>query len=405
MSAAQIEQGLMDRRSAFFESQHGLVYLANQTGGFAIRNNNDINAGIRRVIDDQKGYYLIGYRPDEATFDKVSGRRKFHKLSLKVTRPGKYNVRMRNGFFGITDEERIAPATTSVQQLISALLSPFGSAGVNLRLTSLYASDPKLGSIMRSFIHVSGRDLTFTPEADGWHKTTFDILAVTFGDNGVVVDQLSRKQTMRVRGPVYERLMREGFTYNLTVPIKKSGAYQLRTALRDEGSGRVGAASQFIEVPDIKKNRLVLSGIVVRGTKLEVFNQKLSSPATKEGTNETEELQIPVGAGVSVRRFERGLVVEYGFAVYNAQLDSGGKPQVKTQVRLFRNGQQIFAGEEKLVDTVNQKDLKRLAVAGAMLLGTEMEPGEYVLQVIATDPLAKEKHRMATQWIDFEIVK
>lgn len=404
MSAAQIERSLIDRRTSFFESQHGLIYLANQTGGFAIRNSNDINAGIRRVIDDQKGYYLIGYRPDEATFDKVSGRRKFHKLSLKVTRPGKYNVRMRTGFFGITDEERIA-TDTPVQQLISALLSPFGSAGVNLRLTSLYASDAKLGSIMRSFVHINGRDLTFTSEADGWHRTVFDIMAVTFGDNGVVVDQLSRKQTMRVRGPVYQRLMREGFTYNLTVPIKKPGAYQLRTAIRDEGSGRVGAASQFIEVPDIKKNRLVISGIIVRGTTLEMFNQKLSRPTTKEGTDEAEEAVMPIGAGISVRRFERGLVMEYGFAVYNAQLDSSRKPQVKTQVRLFRNGQQIFAGEERLVDATNQTDLKRLAVGGAMRLGTEMEPGEYVLQVIATDPLAKEKHRIATQWIDFEIVR
>jgi len=34
-----------------------------------------------------------------------------------------------------------------------------------------------------------------------------------------------------------------------------------------------------------------------------------------------------------------------------------------------------------------------------------MEPGGYQLQVVATDPLAKEKHRVATQWIDFEIVK
>jgi hypothetical protein len=34
-----------------------------------------------------------------------------------------------------------------------------------------------------------------------------------------------------------------------------------------------------------------------------------------------------------------------------------------------------------------------------------MPPGEYVLQITATDPLADEKHRVATQWIDFEVVK
>jgi hypothetical protein len=143
----------------------------------------------------------------------------------------------------------------------------------------------------------------------------------------------------------------------------------------------------------------------VRGTTPELFNKRTSNAPPKEGTDETEEELMPIGAGVSVRRFQRGLIMEYGFVVYNAQLDSNGKPQVKTQVRLFRDGQQIFAGEEKLLDPSEQKDLKRLGVGGAMQLGAEMEPGEYVLQVIATDSLAEEKHRIATQWIDFEILK
>ena len=34
-----------------------------------------------------------------------------------------------------------------------------------------------------------------------------------------------------------------------------------------------------------------------------------------------------------------------------------------------------------------------------------MQPGEYVLQIVVTDLLAKDKYRVATQWMDFEIVK
>lgn len=40
-----------------------------------------------------------------------------------------------------------------------------------------------------------------------------------------------------------------------------------------------------------------------------------------------------------------------------------------------------------------------------MELGKNNVRGEYVLQVIVTDRLAKEKHRTATQWIDFEIIE
>jgi hypothetical protein len=44
-------------------------------------------------------------------------------------------------------------------------------------------------------------------------------------------------------------------------------------------------------------------------------------------------------------------------------------------------------------------------VSGRIQLGNVLAPGEYVAQVVVTDLLADIKHQMATQWIDFEIVK
>src|SRR6185369_13323644 len=138
-SPREVEQLMTLRRNSFYESQNGLNYLAQQTGGLAIRNTNNLSGGIQRVLEDQRGYYLIGYRPEESTFDEKSGRRKFHHLELKVTRPGKYDVRMRNGFFGVSDPE-IAPAKTAAQRLLNAVSSPFGSNDVHLQLTSLFAN-------------------------------------------------------------------------------------------------------------------------------------------------------------------------------------------------------------------------------------------------------------------------
>jgi VWFA-related protein len=401
----QIEQSLSNRRRDFFESQNGLNYLAQQTGGLAIRNSNDLAGGIRRVIEDQAGYYLIAYRPDQSTFDEISGRRKFHKLSLKVTRPGKFNVRMRNGFYGITDEEAVTTVRTPAQQMFSALTSPFGASGVNVRLTSLFANDAKVGSYMQSLLHVRGRDLTFTDEPDGWHKAVFDLIAITFGDNGVVVDQLNRTHTMRLKDKAYERVMSSGFTYNVTVPVRKPGAYQLRTVLRDVASNRLGSANQFIEVPDIKKNRLTVSGIVVRGMTVEAYRKSLVATG-RQGEPEGVVEEVDPNAGAALRQFRSGSVVEYAFVIYNAQLEKAtGKPQLKTQLRLFRNGQLVFTGRETVFDAAIQTDPKRLGAAGAVQVGTELPPGEYQLQVLVSDALAKEKYRVAAQWIDFEIVK
>ena len=46
-----------------------------------------------------------------------------------------------------------------------------------------------------------------------------------------------------------------------------------------------------------------------------------------------------------------------------------------------------------------------LVVGGSLLLGKELLPGEYTLQVTVTDKLAREESRIASQWIDFDIVK
>ncbi|MEP6569439.1 MAG: hypothetical protein ABJC10_06650 [Acidobacteriota bacterium] len=79
--------------------------------------------------------------------------------------------------------------------------------------------------------------------------------------------------------------------------------------------------------------------------------------------------------------------------------------ELRTQLRLFRDGQLVFTGKENSSAPATQPDPKRITITGAVKLGADLVPGEYVLQVTAIDPLADEKDRVATQWIDIEIIK
>ena len=398
------------RRDTLYDTQAGLAYLAEETGGIAIRNSNDLSAGIRRVLDDQKGYYLIGYRPDQSTFDPKTGRRSFHHLTLKVTRPGSFTVRMRKGFFGVTDNERVSAETSAREQIVHALVSPFGSDAVPIRLTSLFVNDAKAGSYMRSLLHVDGSALTFTDEPDDWHQAQFDVAAVTFGDNGNVVDEVSRVDRLRVRGDSYRRVLKSGFVYMMTLPVKKPGAYQLRVALRDQASERVGSASQFVEVPDMKKNRLELSGIMVSANVRSGPNNQqpqTSGPSNQSTPNQGEQSDpLDMATSAAVRKFHQGDDLRYSFVIYNARLRrETGQPQLQTQARLFRNGRPVFTGKLQPFTLSNPPDLNRLSADSMIHLGADMIPGEYLLQVVVTDLLADEKHRTATAWLDFEIVK
>jgi hypothetical protein len=91
--------------------------LARQTGGRLIYNTNDIGGSLRRVMEDQKGYYLIGYRPGGETFN-----RRFHKISVRVKRPG-LTARTRTGFYGVTDEDARPAPPTARDQTLTALMS------------------------------------------------------------------------------------------------------------------------------------------------------------------------------------------------------------------------------------------------------------------------------------------
>ena len=395
----QVEEVLRDRSNEALDLQSGLDYLAEKTGGMSIRNSNDLARGIKKIIDEP-GYYLIGYRPDQTTFDRRTGRYTFHHLSLKVLRSGRFNVRMRNGFYGASSDDSPKTASTGArEQILHALVSPFGSADVPIRLTSLFANDAQAGSYMRSLLHVDAAALTFTHEADDWHQAQFDVVAVTFGESGNIVDEVSRVDRLRVRGEAYQRVLKAGFVYMVTVPIKKPGAYQLRVALRDEASQRVGSSSQFVEVPDIKKRRLELSGILLNAV------QPATTPPESQTTLPNDLSNIDPANSAAVRHFHLGETMRYSFVIYNPHLDPAtGQPQLETQIKIFRDAQPVFTGRVQRFTLNNPPDVNRLAATSSIKLGSDMSAGEYVFQVIVRDLLAGDKYGTASQWVDFTIV-
>ena len=400
-------ESLATRTREYWDSQEGLNYLALETGGFFFHENNDLNRGIQKALDDAKGYYLIGYRPDESTFDKKTGSRRFHNISIKVKRPNLI-VRTRSGFFGVTEEDARPLQSTIAQQLMAAITSPFESGAVDLRLTSIFLDEPQFGSFMRSFIYVDGGSLNFQEQPDGSHRASVDVLAMTFDDTGTPVDMRSRTESVIVRGDEYRRAVEQGLIFGINLPVKRPGAFQLRIAVRDAGSGHVGSANQYIEVPDIKKERLTLSGIYLAEREEAGGVRAITIPsvadespkADREGEGKIDERDPQ--SGPAVRRFHSGALVEYGYEVYNAILDKATRrPQLQSQVRLFRDNRLAFAG--KVVNLNGKVDARRLVAFGRLRLGENLTSGEYVLQVVVTDTLAKEKNRVTTQWIDFEI--
>ena len=388
----QLQQAETDRYEKLIDTQDGLRYLARQTGGIAIVNNNDLSGGIRKILDDQS-YYLLAYEPDDTTFDPRT--RRFNNIQIKVSRPGTL-VRYRSGFFGVTDEIlKLRPSQTAEQRLMDALTSPFSVNEIPIKLNALFYNTAKSGNVIRSLVHIGAQELVFTDEPDGAKKAVFDVVGMGFGDNGVPVDQVSKTYTLIVKKEAFARIKNNGFVYDFSFPVKKPGAYQLRVALRDHGSDKLGSANQFVEVPNLKKGHLVLSGVVLENLPFTEW-QKREAGQQSAATNALND--------TSLRQFKRGTVVNYGFNIYNSK-PVGAASNLTYQTRLFRDGKPVFEGAVQPVVATPSDDPNSVSFRGALGLGTSMVPGDYVLQVTIIDNTAKQGRNTATQFVTFEIVE
>jgi len=389
----QMQNVLGVRLAGLQEGRGGLDMLSRQTGGLLVSNSNDF--GLNRVVRDQEGYYLIGYRPAGDTFDKH-----FHHLKAQVKRPG-LTVRTREGYFGLKDKDVLPAVTSNSDRINNALMSPFGVVEIDMRLTALFANTKDAGSIIRSLLYLKAQDLTFADEPDGSHKATFDLSGVLFGDNGAVVHQASEARTLHLKGKDYDRILRDGLVYQLDMPVKKPGAYQFRVAVRDAKTSHIGMAGQLIEVPDLRNQHLALSGITVStGTEADASGKSADKARAAEVNQPDSSTANP-----AIRRFRQASKLFFAYVIYKAQLDTASHaPNLTAQVRMYYDGKLVFEGVPKPVPFSDQTDAERISAGGGLQIGS-LAPGEYILQIVVTDARAQEQFRSASQWIDFEIVK
>jgi len=318
------EQKVLTRTADFRNSQDGLTYFADRTGGRAFLNSDNFNFGIERALNEQSGYYLLAYVPNGDSFDPA--KRKFNKIEVKVRRPG-LHVSHRSGFFSDGD---VKETQSNEQKLGNVLLSPFVENEIALNINALYADDKTDGPYIRSFLHIDAKGLKFSDDESGWKKSTFDIVAAAFGDNGVPVETKESQYTIKTKGATYEAMLDRGFVYVLPVPLKKPGLYQFRVAVRDTATGLIGSAQQIIEVPDTSKNSLVLSNIAVENVSNETW---LNIAQGKVGSG-PGKIQVPstLMYDTVLRRFQAGDRAPLRPAGASSRVRARRRPRVPNRV-------------------------------------------------------------------------
>ena len=381
------------RSAEDFNRQDGLSVLAHETGGRLYRNHNSLDVPVRRALSLEKGYYLVAYEPDDETFKG----KKFHNIEIRVKRP-ELRVLSRTGFIGKTETETRAKPRSGDSELYEAIIAPLPRAGLNLQLTAFFGNTPTEGNFVRALVHLDGNEITFVDDANNFKKAVFDVVGVTLDEKNEVVDEFTRTHTFKIEAAAIPLIKRNGLIYTTDVPVKKAGTYNFRVAVRDAANRMLGTAGQVIQVPDLKKNKLFLSGLTVAQVDQ---NGKFAAPSAVKPEN---ALSVTASTAVpAIRRFADGAIMAYSYTLYNAQTDKTmNQPKLLVQVNLFRDGKIISEGQPKPAELEKQTDWSRINDYGYLRLNQNMTPGDYALQIIIKD---LQTNQTATQLIDFEVTQ
>lgn len=387
--------GLTGARAAAAEkAKEGLSVLAYDTGGSFYQGSDRLNVAMDDVLKRETGYYLLAYEPAEGSFKD----KKFNQIEVNVKIPD-LKVNYRAGYIGVPDAEVVKRKSKSTESdLYDAIASPLPKAGLNVDLSAFFGNSAQTGNYVRSLVHIDGSALLFTDEPNGQKKAVLDIVAVTMNEKNEVIDDFNRTHTLKFDPATAERIARDGLTYSTDVAVKNPGSYTFRVAVRDGNSKQIGSSSQVVQIPDLKRSDIFLSGVSIAGVDDKGNFEKLG-PTTAETA-----IGLPASSAVpSIRRFKRGSIVAYSYSIYNARLDkTTNQPKITLQVNLYKDGKLIAEGAPSPWKPENQTDLTRISDFGYMQL-SQTEPGEYALQLIVRDTLGG-KEAVSSQWIDFDVV-
>jgi len=369
-------------------SQDSLRTLADETGGYAAVNSNNISTALDRIVRLNSRYYVLGYYPKEARRD---GR--FHKIEVRVKRPG-LRVSARKGYVSprelsasdLREQERererargrAGTAQTS-NELRDILNQPLQRNGLTMTVHAAPFKGAARQASVALAVEIDASRLHFSEQPN---KTFADGIEVSL----FALDERGRQHggnfyqfTLTLRPDTYQRVRGSIVRLNprMTLP---PGRYQLRVGVRETGAGEMGSVFHDLLIPDYTANALAMSGLLVTG-----------ESARGEFSPQPDD-QLPAGAlpapAASRRAFNRSDVVSAFAEIYDNR-SSGDTRRIEVTTTLAgANGDAAFSSRETLAGS-------RVPIAKQIPL-KDVRPGSYVLRVEArllgggTNPVSRE---------------
>ena len=353
-------------------SQDGINALAADTGGKLFMNT-PISAAVKEGLKETSNYYLLAWRPNTA--DQKSPN--FKRLEVSIVGRPELTVRVPRGFFTVEPKttetvkaEAANPNAKGVEAaIVSALSAPTAKTGLPTKLAVSFIDVPGSGPVLTAATQMATDVLGYG--ADGKQPAAIDLAGVVLNDLGKQAG--SFKTRLNVSPSSATAASNPTVQYSHKLPLKP-GIYQVRVAARDDKSGRVGSAAQWIEVPDLNAKALTLSSLLV-----------------SEQSGSDGQMVFSVD-----RRFPQGAQMSFLTMIYNA----GSAPKLDSQIEILRGGQRVIASPVRPIVIEDKTDMTRIPYGATVGLKT-LPKGRYVLRVIVND---RNANKSAVNQVLFDVV-
>jgi VWFA-related protein len=346
-----------------YETSEGSVSIAADTGGFTVRNDNDLASGLKRIANESRAYYLLGYNPTNTARDG-----KFRKIKVKLPNRKGIKIHARKGYYAPSDEdiEDETPLGTD-PAFQMALDSPYNVGDIGLRMTHFVREETFLDTAkvyVAAEVNIDG--LEFETQ-DGLDVAAVNFLMVTVHRESGEYFRIDQKMDLKLLPEMRAQLSRTW------LPIVRDfelgpGHYRAKLVLRDKATDRLGTVIHNFEVPDLTTFRV-------------------STPVLSDMRETTEEGLAGDGLAIMARReFVPDSELFCQFDVYGAtKLASSGMPRVTMAYEVRRSDGTLFTNEARsLILPTEVGGLSRM-------IGFPLEwatPGDYDLVMSVKDELS-----------------
>jgi hypothetical protein len=284
------------------EKMNGLYALADQTGGKMYDDTNDLGEALGRAFDANRYYYVLSFYLRPGGND-----RKFRDIKVRVRNHPEYTVQHARGYLPLDTIAKpdTDAAKTPQQRLIQAMNAPLPATDLGVSAQAEFMeieTDDKQVSLV---VYFDGDRFQYR-EQDQRNVFGLEILYLIYDTSGKQAEGVSANVEGKLTPERLAQATTSGYRFSRRLTLNP-GVYQVRIGVREEGSDRMGTATAWVEVPELKPDKLEMSSLILR-------NPLDTDPAAKEGINVSELEQVKMVRGVPL--YAREDFCEYSFRVH-----------------------------------------------------------------------------------------